>query len=357
MIKSSALKRETDCMIIFNIGNNKTEKETEIEMSDLARLRENREIQQMERAEMEERERIIDEEKRRQGIYSLPGSIQKHAEPDEFNHYISKFKRRFSDSISKFGRQLNPKIDSSETKEFRQGYKSELEKSEHSKSKFIIKDRKTKSSEDIFDIVSNYASETEFCQLGSSYVRSSVNTCDFIVFINDKHSVTEKQQYVPLCIATINIYKNEVTQKNILFIDIFCSDAKYGQCGTYLMNTIKYIASLLNCSEIRLVSVYNRNTLEFYKRNGFYDIYSSPERYNHYYIMTPDDSMYKRLNSIEGTAILGDIREEDMYTGVEGGNSKKRFRKTKHKRKRNRNLTKHKRKRNRNLTKDKRKYL
>ena len=78
-----------------------------------------------------------------------------------------------------------------------------------------------------------------------------------------------------MCIAFIEIYENNNNNnnnnndKNFLYISTFCSDKNFGQCGTFLMNTIKYVATLLNCHKIRYESVNDKNTKKFYKENGF----------------------------------------------------------------------------------------
>jgi hypothetical protein len=131
--------------------------------------------------------------------------------------------------------------------------------------------------------------------------------------------------YRPLCIAFIKIYKKG--DNNFLYISTICSDKKFGQCGNFLMNTIKYVATLLNCNEIRLESVSNKKTKQFYKENGFVDINDSPVDYDHFYYTLQEDSVYKPPSAIPGKVSLA-WHERIKLGGeqLEGGKYKRKQR-------------------------------
>jgi hypothetical protein len=94
------------------------------------------------------------------------------------------------------------------------------------------------------------------------------------------------------------IQENSNFDENYLVIYALCSQEKYSGCGTTLMNTIKYLSTLLNCNEIKLQSVSDSNTLKFYKQNKFSKI---SQTYSHYYIVTPEDSKYDPFHyEVEG---------------------------------------------------------
>lgn len=311
MNKLSAIERETDCIIVFNnykgIHNiNETEernKEDEgIEMTDLAEMRKRAEENKI--RELERQQEI--ENKRKEGIYLLEGKVE-HTPEFDFTQLIPKIKDTNELKSKEKTEQENI-----------EKYKDIIESSQNANEKFIIEYRKTKHKQDIFQKILKYFNDNlDFCQLNPIYVRDSLFDSDFIMFINDINTNTsnEVKQYFPLCMAFMKVFNNNVTHKNYIYISTFCSDLRFGQCGTYLMNTIKYVASLLNCSEIRLDSVRSSNTLKFYKSHGFNDINESSTAYSHYYILTPEDSNYKRVPAITGTARIIE------NTSVEGGNS------------------------------------
>jgi len=206
--------------------------------------------------------------------------------------------------------------------------KNDLEKVDH---QFSIKYRKNETDSDIFEEILNYNDETNFCNLGLRYLNKSILESDFIIFINNGMN---DLVYRPMCIAFIKIYKNNYNNNNFLYISTFCSDKRFGQCGTFLMDTIKYVATILNCNEIRLESISKQNTIEFYKKNGFNDIYNTPVEYNHYYLITPEDAVFKPLSAIQGKASLPwyhSMIREDENEGFEedqflGGKYKKKRR-------------------------------
>ena len=65
------------------------------------------------------------------------------------------------------------------------------------------------------------------------------------------------------------------------------------------MNHIKYIGKVLNYKEIRLVSVQKQHTLQFYKKNGFINLFEDYREngvdYDHVYNISEEDAKYKLL--------------------------------------------------------------
>jgi hypothetical protein len=198
-------------------------------------------------------------------------------------------------------------------------------KLEKEKDKFLIKDRINETDTDIFETILNYNKETLFCKLSRGYIYDTIYDSDFVIFINNGINDSD---YKPMCIAFIEIYENNNNNdKNFLYISTFCSDTNFGQCGTFLMNTIKYVATLLNCDEIRLESVNDKNTKKFYKENGFKRISFDPVEYNHYYNIIPKDADFKPLDVIKGNvSIPWYMNPVIMKTPVKGGKYTKRKR-------------------------------
>ena len=168
---------------------------------------------------------------------------------------------------------------------------------------------------DIFEKIANYFDTTNFCKLEYRYIHESLDESDFVIFINNGMS---NSVYEPLCIAFIKIYKDD--DNNFLYISTICSDRNFGQCGKFLMDTIKYVATLLNCNEIRLDSVDSRKTKHFYKENGFVNINNSPVEYNHFYYTTQEDAVYKPPSAIPGKASVAwyesiKVRDEQFKGG------------------------------------------
>ncbi len=189
---------------------------------------------------------------------------------------------------------------------------------------FSIKYRmnETETDTDIFTKIAKYLYTSGFCKLGSRYIYTSLDESDFVIFINDGMS---NSVYTPLCIAFIKIYKKG--DNNFLYISTICADKKFGQCGKFLMNTIKYVATLLNCNEIRLESVSNKKAKQFYKENGFVDINDSPVDYDHFYYTLQEDSVYKPPSAIPGKASIA-WHERIKMGGeqIEGGKYKRKQR-------------------------------
>ncbi len=194
-----------------------------------------------------------------------------------------------------------------------------------SNSPFLIKNRKSKTDDvDIFEQILKYMNKTKFCNIYSEYINKSIKKSDFIIFINNG---IDDLIYIPMCIAFIQIYKDE-DDYQFLYISLICSDEEWGQCGKFLMDTIKYIATLLNCNEIRLYSMNIKNTIEFYKRNKFININSSPVDYSHYYQIVPEDAVFKSLNPIQGDVKINPwylplIQSDESDVGERGGKKRK----------------------------------
>jgi hypothetical protein len=169
---------------------------------------------------------------------------------------------------------------------------SDLKKCEHT---ILIKNRK-RNGVDTFNQILEYMWMTEFCGLPLEYVKKSLFSSDFIIFINNG---IDDSIYQPKCIAFIIVLKDSNNHK-FLYISMICSDEKWGLCGGFLMNTIKYIATILKCNEIRLDSVDTNNALKFYKNNNFINYEISPVKYNHYYHVIPEDAVFHPAPVIQG---------------------------------------------------------
>ena len=139
---------------------------------------------------------------------------------------------------------------------------SEIIKDKIMESNFVILNR-IKDDKDLYKEIDGMISTMKgtWCELNSFYMSKQLYKSDFIIFIND--GKFNENEYQPLCIAYIKLY--DVNKYKCLYISILCSDRNYGQCGSKLMNAIKYLSSLLECSEIILDSVDDDNTIEFYK--------------------------------------------------------------------------------------------
>ena len=146
-----------------------------------------------------------------------------------------------------------------------------------------------------------------------------IQITDFIIFIND--GKFNENEYKPLCIAYIKLY--DVNKCRFLHISILCSDLNYGECGSTLMNAIKYLSSLLECSEIIIESVRDDNTIKFYKSQKFIDIESPLPYYNFKYIVSNEDKKKIALPEIEGSTknVVPEI--EDRIVSL-GGKSKRK---------------------------------
>jgi len=168
--------------------------------------------------------------------------------------------------------------------------------------RIVIKDRKNQT-DDIYKEILDYMIETQFCEFKDSYMRKrykqeSIYYSDFIIFINDGFV---NDTYKPMCIAFIKIYEQPHNNNKFLYILLFCSNRKMGQCGSFLMNIIKYVATLLNCNEIRLDSVSEKPVYNFYNSNGFINKNAKPKvDYSHYYPIQPVDAVFKPAETIRG---------------------------------------------------------
>ena len=181
------------------------------------------------------------------------------------------------------------------------------------KSSFIILNR-IKDDKDLYKEIDDMISTVKgtWCELNPFYMSRQLYKSDFIIFIND--GKFNENEYKPLCIAYIKLY--DVNKFRFLYISILCSNRNYGECGSKLMNAIKYLSSLLECSEIILYSVDDYNTIKFYKSQKFVDIKSLPY-YNFKYIVSNEDKRYQHPIIEGNTTVL-----ESSH--VLGGKSKRR---------------------------------
>lgn len=106
-------------------------------------------------------------------------------------------------------------------------------------------------------------------------MKSSIEVSNFILFL--------KIDNVPEGVVIGNINDNE--RKSMFFIDVLCSNpVKYGGIGKHLMDFFKSIFLNYNperpftiYNSIHLKSVNNKNTIDFYERNGMRNIEDETE--------------------------------------------------------------------------------
>jgi hypothetical protein len=195
--------------------------------------------------------------------------------------------------------------------------------------RIIIKDRKNQT-DDIYPTIVHYMKQNKFCVSEYRYIdyedgdyNTSIYYSDFIIFINDGWIDRDKEiksdSYKPMCIAFIKIYEYPVSEYKFLYINIICKDPTIGECGSFLMDTIKYVSTLLNCNEIRLDSVESDYVYEFYEKNGFIKDYPKVE-YNHYYPIEPKDAEFEPA-TIVGEARINPQLDQDEIIETNGGKS------------------------------------
>lgn len=177
---------------------------------------------------------------------------------------------------------------------------SDIIKDKIMKSNFVILNR-IKDDKDLYIEIDGMMSTMKgtWCELSPSYMSKQLYKSDFIIFINN--GKFNGNEYKPLCIAYIKLY--DVNKNRFLYISILCSDRNYGECGSKLMNAIKYLSSLLECCEIILESVNDYNTIEYYKSQKFIDIESLLPYHNFKYIVSNKDKKKIALPEIEGMVV------------------------------------------------------
>jgi hypothetical protein len=195
---------------------------------------------------------------------------------------------------------------------------------------FIIKNRDTnKFGQDDFELL---LENMDFCNLNKHYTNNQLYLSDFVIFINNTQHISEGNPYRPMCMGFINVYEGKTPH---LYISVFCSNENYGKCATRLMNHIKYIGNLLNCKEIRLSSLQTEHTLQFYKKNGFINLFEDSVHYDHLYTISDEDATYKILQPIQGNVSIippppikkKSIYGKVIYTDSEGFTRKKSVKK------------------------------
>jgi len=191
--------------------------------------------------------------------------------------------------------------------------------------RIIIKDRKNQTDDnDIYKQILDYMKQKHFCYMKQEhffapkrkyidYEDGDYSCCiyysDFIIFINDGLIDRDNISYKPMCIAFIKIYEDPDNKYKFSYISLICSDRKMGQCGSFLMNIIKYVSTLLNCNEIRVDSVPEEDVYKFYNRNGFIEKNVEKVEYNHYYPIQPEDAVFKPADTIQGEASINPLLE------------------------------------------------
>lgn len=186
-------------------------------------------------------------------------------------------------------------------------------------SKFIILNR-IKNDKDLYKEINDIIStiKGEWCELNPFFLSKQLYLSDFIIFIND--GKFNENEYKPLCIAYIKLY--DVNKYRFLYISSLCSNRNYGGCGSKLMDAIKYLSTLLECSEIIIDSIDEDNTKLFYKNQKFISgNFISVPYHNFKYIVSNKDK-----NKIVDDIITGNaewIPKKNDNT-VFGGKSKRR---------------------------------
>lgn len=195
---------------------------------------------------------------------------------------------------------------------------SDIIKEKIMESNFIILNR-IKNDKDLYKEIDDMIYKGTWCELNPVYMSIQLYKSDFIIFIND--GKFNENEYKPLCIAYIKLY--DVNKCRFLHISILCSDRNYGECGSTLMNAIKYLSSLLECSEIIIESVRDDNTIKFYKSQKFIDIESPLPYYNFKYIVSNEDKKKIALPEIEGST-KNVVPEIEVRIVSLGGKSKRK---------------------------------
>jgi hypothetical protein len=128
----------------------------------------------------------------------------------------------------------------------------------------------------------NKKKHDELCiGLTKSSVKTSIEISNFILFL--------KIDDIPEGVVIGNINDNE--RKSMFFIDILCSNpVKYSGIGKHLMDFFKSVIFLNYNPEkpfsihnsMHLKSVNNKNTIDFYERNGMRNIEDETEESDNY---------------------------------------------------------------------------
>jgi hypothetical protein len=222
--------------------------------------------------------------------------------------------------------------------------------------RIIIKDRINQTRDnDIYKQILDYMKQKQFCYMKQenfcvtkrkyiNYEDGDYSCCiyysNFIIFINDGFidRNSEMTSYKPMCIAFIKIYEDPDNKYKFSYISLICSNQKMGQCGSFLMNIIKYVSKLLKCDEIRVNSIPEEDVYEFYKRNGFNEKKEVKKvEYNYYYPINPEDAVFNPPHPIKGEISIK-LSEDQEEGEVHGGKSKKR--KSKNKKRKNKSKNK-----------------
>jgi len=131
-----------------------------------------------------------------------------------------------------------------------------------------------------------------------TYLRNTISTSTFTIFINNKNSSSTSSVYDPICIATVSKEEDEEHGYKYLYVNVFCGSIHYNYCGKHLMNTMKLIAYHFGYKYIKLSSINYLPTLTWYECQGFRE---EPRAHSsNYYAYSLRDLYYK-------------IREKDQY--------------------------------------------
>lgn len=121
-----------------------------------------------------------------------------------------------------------------------------------------------------FQKIIKYNDKTGFCDLSPQYIAGELYDSDFVIILNDSliDNNDDEKPFAPLCMAFAKIIHNKANDTDILYITCLCSNPQTYNCGSYLIQLLKYISTEgFDCSEIRVDSV--KEASSFYKKQGF----------------------------------------------------------------------------------------
>ena len=230
-------------------------------------------------------------------LYTLEGKLHKSSDNENARSRNSKYK--------------SPQIKLSQSEWVREQFTGLNEDN-----KFIIQNNKNEYiDKTIFTQLLDYNKKTQFCGLLNHFIEGEMYFCDFVIILNDtlfdNHS--DYKTYHPLCMAIVKLVPNKETGINNLYIDGICANEETYNCGSYLMNLLKYIsAKAFNCSEIRVDSIQEAkkfyNTKKFIRRPNETDEEGYLVRdYNLYYKITENEE-YIPPPTIQGTPQLISVK-------------------------------------------------
>jgi hypothetical protein len=142
-----------------------------------------------------------------------------------------------------------------------------------------------------------------------SYIKTAIPISTFTIFINGQNTFP----YYPLSIATIDI--SNIGGENYMYINGFADSNEFHSCASQLMQSIKMIARIYNCLEIRYHSDEEFvKTIIWFKQQGFNDvdrdtILEEGLQHNLVYMLSAEDGFYKRAAIKGEVSVIEDLKE------------------------------------------------